>query len=118
MRLPAAGSASVRVAKTKLPSTSAIVGATVKSFVAAASSARLSACVRPVAVGASLTGATLIEALAMPPPRPASALLVEACTSKLPVPLKFGSGVNFSPALACASVMNVPALTGVVPSAR
>ncbi|GJE06199.1 hypothetical protein AOPFMNJM_1513 [Methylobacterium jeotgali] len=42
-------------------SISATVGAVVKSFVATASSARPSACVSPVAVGASLTGVTVIE---------------------------------------------------------
>jgi hypothetical protein len=36
------------------------------------------------------------------PPRPASLALVEAWTSKVPLPKKSAAGVNFRPALACA----------------
>ena len=40
----------------------------------------------------------MIDAVTTLPPRPALALLVEACTSKLPVPEKLAEGVNFKPA--------------------
>ena len=66
--------------------------------------------------GASLTALTVMVALTVLPPRPASPLDVEAWTVKLPLPLKFAVGVNFSPALPSAKVMNVPLVIGVVPS--
>ena len=50
------------------------------------------------------------------PPRPASPLEVEAWIVKLPLPLKFAVGVNFSPAFPSAKVMNVPLVICVVPS--
>ena len=59
-------------------------------------------------VGASLTALTVIVAFTVLPPRPASPLEVEAWTVKLPLPLKFAVGVNFSPALPSAKVMNEP----------
>ena len=57
--------------------------------------------------GASLTALTVIVASTVLPPRPASPLEVEACIVKLPLPLKLAVGVNFSPALPWAKVMNV-----------
>ena len=50
------------------------------------------------------------------PPSPASPLEVDAWTVKLPLPLKFAVGVNFSPAFPSANVMNVPLVICVVPS--
>ena len=50
------------------------------------------------------------------PPRPALALLVEACTSKLATPVKLAVGVNLRPAFPWANVMKSPALIGVMPS--
>ncbi len=66
--------------------------------------------------GASFTALTVMVAAAVLPPRPASPLAVEAWTVKLPLPLKFAVGVNLSPALPWAKVMNVPLLICVVPS--
>ena len=66
--------------------------------------------------GASLTALTVMVATTVLPPRPASPLAVEAWTVKLPLPLKLAVGVNLSPALPSANVMNVPLLIGVVPS--
>ena len=66
--------------------------------------------------GASLTALTVMVATTVLPPRPASPLAVEAWTVKLPLPLKLAVGVNLSPALPSANVMNVPLLICVVPS--
>ena len=66
--------------------------------------------------GVSATALTVIVAVTALPPSPASALLVEACTSKLPVPEKLAAGVNFRPALPWAKVMKSPLAIGVVPS--
>ncbi len=68
--------------------------------------------------GASFTALTVMVATTVSPPKPASPLEVEAWTAKLPLPLKSAVGVNFSPALPWAKVMNVPLLIGVVPSFR
>ena len=66
--------------------------------------------------GVSATGFTVIVAVTVLPPSPASTPLVDACTVKLPLPKKSSAGVNFSPALACANVMKSPSLIGVAPS--
>ena len=66
--------------------------------------------------GVSATGSTVMVAVTRLPPRPASVLLVEAWTLKLPSPKKSAAGVNFRPALACANVMKSPLLIAVVPS--
>src|SRR4029450_3858963 len=65
--------------------------------------------------GGSATALTVIEAATMSPPRPALALVVDAWTSKLAVPKKFGLGVNLRPAAAGRDVMKSPLLIGVVP---
>ncbi len=66
--------------------------------------------------GASFTALTVMVASTVLPPRPASPLAVEAWSVKLPLPLKSVVGVNFSPALPWANVINVPLLICVVPS--
>src|SRR6266550_5387844 len=55
---------------------------------------------------------TATVAVAVPPPRPASAALVDACTVKLPLDVP---GVNFNPAFPSANVMKSPLLIGVAP---
>src|SRR5438045_8952369 len=47
---------------------------------------------------------TVIVAVANPPPSPPFALLVEACTWKLPFAFESSAGVNFNPALPSANV--------------
>src|SRR5260221_546759 len=66
--------------------------------------------------GVSAIGFTVIVAVAVPPPRPASTLLSEACAVKLPVPKKSAAVVNFSPAFPSAKVMKSLFAIGVVPS--
>ena len=66
--------------------------------------------------GALFTALTVIVAATVLPPRPASPLVVEAWTVKLPLPWKFAVGVNLSPAFPSANVMNVPLVISVVPS--
>jgi len=69
-----------------------------------------------LAPGARLTFGNLSATVeAVLPPSPPTALVVEACTVKLPLPLKFAAGVNFNPALPCATVMKSPLLISVVP---
>src|SRR5438552_488581 len=69
-----------------------------------------------VTLGVSATGVTVIVARAAGPPTPASVLLVDERTWKLPRPKKFGLGVYFRPALPWATVMNDPSGIGVTPS--
>src|SRR5947208_948822 len=64
--------------------------------------------VASVTLGVSATGVTVIVARAAGPPTPASVLLVDERTWKLPRPKKFGLGVYFRPALPWATVMNDP----------
>src|SRR5438874_1096761 len=59
---------------------------------------------------------TVIVAVAKPPPSPPFALLVEACTWKLPFAFESTAGVNFNPALPSAAVMKSPLLIKVKPS--
>src|SRR5882672_737361 len=58
---------------------------------------------------------TVIVAVANPPPSPPFALLVEACTWKLPFAFESSAGVNFNPALPSANVMKSLLLICVVP---
>ena len=51
---------------------------------------------------------TLMVAVAVGPLSPETAALDDDCTMKLPVAVEFAVGVNFNPALACASVRNSP----------
>src|SRR5262245_54097423 len=74
--------------------------------------------VSSLAVGGSLTALTVMVAVTEEPPRPASLLLVEARTVKLPVPEKFGAGVNFRPAAPWATVRKLLLATAVVPLFR
>src|SRR5256885_1284417 len=66
-------------------------------------------------VGAVLLPLTVMVAVAVPPPRPASVLLSDARMVKLALPTKFVAGVNFRPALPCAKVMNALLAIAVVP---
>jgi hypothetical protein len=59
------------------------------------------------------TALTVIVAVTVPPPRPASDALNDACTVKLPLEVP---GVNFNPALPSAKVMKSPLWIGVTPS--
>src|ERR1041385_2880145 len=59
--------------------------------------------------------ATLMVAVARPPPSPAVVLLVEACTWKLPSAFEFSAGVNLRPALPSAKFMKSLLLICVVP---
>ena len=52
--------------------------------------------------GTSLTAVTVIDAVTTSPPKPSSSELNDACSLKLPVPLKSSLGLNFNPALPSA----------------
>ena len=67
--------------------------------------------------GVSATALTVIVAVHRPPPRPASVLRQRRLHVEAdPSPEKLASGVNFRPALPCATVMKSPLAIGVVPS--
>ena len=66
----------------------------------------------PLITGASFTASTVIVALPCRRPAP-SRFGFEACTVRLPLPLKFALGVNFSPALPSATVMKLPSVIWV-----
>ena len=72
----------------------------------------------PVTLGVSATGVTVMVAVTGLPPRPASALAVLACTTKLPLAMELAAGVNFNPALPWAKVMKSPLLIGVLANRR
>ena len=67
-----------------------------------------------VAVGRSMTGVTVMTSLADVETLPSLSATVNEIVT---VPLKFAAGVKTSVA-AWAAVIGVPAVTGVVPSAR
>ena len=69
-------------------------------------------------VGVSLIGLTVIVAVTVEPPSPASLLLVEACAVKCPSAFESCDGVNFNPARPSANKTKLSAVTTVVPSLR